>query len=434
MGQKVNSVNARLASAARSFVVAAACALASAAGAEAQTVQRIAAIVNDEVISAYDLQTRMKLVLFSTRLADTPEVRQRIAPQVLRTLIDERLQLQEAEKRNISVTEQDIAKAFELIEQDNKLPKGKLEGLLAENGVTRDTMVSQIRANVAWSKLLGRRIRPRINIGDDEVDETLARIRSRQGQTEYRLGEIVLPVDSPDDETNVQRTAERIADQVTQGARFEAIARQFSQSPTAAVGGDLGWVHEAELEPALREAISKMSVGAITAPIKTVTGYRLILLQAERKIAHGAATEVSVDLQQVYLPLPPQPATADIEAQTDLAKTLQSSASGCQDFRKLAAEVGSPNPPELGKFKLTNLSSQIRAAVQELPVGKVSDPVKMPEGILLLMVCSREGGKTEAKLPERDEIADQLFQERMSLMSRRYLRDIRLSAVVDIRI
>lgn len=434
MPHTVKSSRSSLRGGLRVLAIAATCVVAIAPGVSAQSVQRIAAIVNDEVISAYDLQTRMQLVLFSTRLADTPEVRQRIAPQVLRTLIDERLQLQEATRRNISVTPEDIKRAFELIEQDNKLPKGKLEGVLAENGVSKDTLESQVRANVAWSKLLGRRIRPRITIGDDEIDETLERIKSRQGQTEYHLGEIVLSVESPDEEANVQRTAERIADQVSKGARFDAIARQFSQSATAAVGGDLGWVHESELDPVLRDVVSKLSVGKITAPIKTVTGYRILLLQEERKIAHGGASAVTVDLQQVYLPLPPTPAPADIESQIDLAKTLQGAASGCQDFTKLASEVGSPNPPKLGKFQLANLSGQIRSAVQDLPPGKISEPVKMTDGILLLMVCAREGGETKVKLPDRDEIGDQLLQERMSLMARRYLRDIRLSAVVDIRI
>ncbi len=416
------------------MIVAAACLLTAAPDGRSQTVQRIAAIVNDEVISAYDLQTRLDLVLFSTRLADTPEVRQRIGAQVLRALIDERLQLQEAAKQNISVTDRDMQLAFENIEQQNNLPKGKLDDFLKQNGISKDSIVSQVKASVAWNKLLGRRIRPRVTIGEDEIDEVLEHIRSRQGQTEYLLGEIVLPVDSPDEETNVQRTAERIADQVSKGARFDAIARQFSQSATAAVGGDLGWVHEAELDPALRSVISGMSPGKITEPIKTVTGYRIVLLKEERKIAHAGTSEVTVDLQQLVLPLPPSAEKTDIESQIDLAKTIQTTASGCPDFARLAKEVGSPTPPGLGKFELAKLAGPIRSAVQDLPAGKISEPVRMTDSVMLLMVCSREGGQTKVELPGRDQIGDQLLQERMSLMSRRYLRDIRLAAVVDIRL
>ncbi|MEX2455053.1 MAG: peptidylprolyl isomerase [Rhodospirillaceae bacterium] len=405
-----------------------------AAGAHAQSVQRIAAIVNDDVISAYDLQTRLQLVLFSTRLSDTVEVRQRISPQILRTLIDERLQIQEAQRRNISVSQRDISAAIESIEKQNNIPPGQLDEFLSRNGVPKDAMMSQVRANIAWNKLLGRQLRPRITIGEDEIDEVLERIRSQQGQTEYRIGEISLAVDSPDEEASVRTTAERIADQVAQGARFDAIARQFSQSATAAVGGDLGWMHESELDPTLREIVSEMQVGSISKPIKTVSGYRIVLLQNTRKIAHADASEVTVELQQVYLPFPAQAADADIESQIDLAKTIQTTTTGCPDFARLATEVGSSRPPGLGKFELGKLAPQIRSVVEDLPAGQISDPVKTPDGVLLLMVCAREGGVSEAKLPERDEIADQLLQERLSLMARRYLRDIRLSAVVDIRI
>lgn len=403
-------------------------------GACAQSVQRIAAIVNDDVISAYDLQTRMQMVLFSTQLSDTVEVRQRISPQILRTLIDERLQLQEAGKQNISVSQGDISHATDMIEKQNNIPKGTLDAFLKKNGVQKDAVLSQIRANIAWSKLMGRRLRPRITIGEDEIDEVLARLKSRQGQTEYRLGEIALAVDSPDDEANVQRTAERIADQVRKGARFDAIARQFSQSATAAVGGDLGWIHESELEQSLRPIVTNMRVGAISAPIKTITGYRILLLRDTRKIAASDPASVTVDLQQVYLPLPPNAGKQDIDSQIDLAKTIQTSATGCTDFTRLAKEVGSSRPPGLGKFGLGSLAPSIRTVVQDLPVGRISDPVKMPDGVMLLMVCSREGNAAKANLPTREEIADQLTQERLSLMARRYLRDIRLSAVVDIRL
>lgn len=415
-------------------LLAAWCGLAPQTEADAQAVQRIAAIVNDDVISAYDLQSRMDLVLFSTRLSDTPEVRQRLGPQVLRSLIDERLQMQEAQRRNISVSQRDIRQAMESIEKQNNIPSGRLEDFLRRNGVPTDAMLNQVKANIAWSKLLGRQLRPRITIGEDEIDEVLARMRSLQGQTEYRIGEIALAVDSPDDEANVRRTAERIADQIANGARFEAIARQFSQSATAAVGGDLGWIHEAELEPGLREAIPNMQVGTVSPPIKTVSGYRIVLLRDKRRIAEAAPAEVTVDLQQLYLPLPAKAESVDIESQIDLAKTIQSTTTGCPDFASLAKEVGSPRPPSIGKVELGKLATPIRSIVQDLPAGKISDPVKMQDGVLLLMVCSREGGEAQVKLPEREEIADQLMQERLSLMARRYLRDLRLSAVVDVRI
>jgi peptidyl-prolyl cis-trans isomerase SurA len=402
--------------------------------AKSQSVQRIAAIVNDELITAYDLESRIRLVIFSTRLPNTVDTRRRISSQVLRTLIDERLQMQEAKRRNISVSRRDLQRAKETIEKQNRLPKGGLEQVMKQNGIPLESINEQLRTGIAWSKLIGRRLRPRITIGEDEIDESLERIRSRQGQAEYRLSEILLTVDSPDQEANIRRTAERITDQVKKGARFNAIARQFSQSATAAVGGDLGWQHESELDDTLRQVIGRMGKGSMTSPIKTVAGYRILLLRDVRKIAQSEAKPITLDLRQIFLPLPRQSAPSDIEAQIDLAKIVRDTASSCSDFSTLAKEVGSPRPPSLGKFALKDLSPAIRQVVKDIPAGKISDPLKMPDGVMVLMVCNRDGGTSVIKLPKRDEIADRLMNERMSLGARRYMRDIRLSAVIDVRV
>ena len=402
--------------------------------AKSQSVQRIAAIVNDELITAYDLESRIRLVIFSTRLPNTVDTRRRISSQVLRTLIDERLQMQEAKRRNISVSRRDLQRAKETIEKQNRLPKGGLEQVMKQNGIPLESINEQLRTGIAWSKLIGRRLRPRITIGEDEIDESLERIRSRQGQAEYRLSEILLTVDSPDQEANIRRTAERITDQVKKGARFNAIARQFSQSATAAVGGDLGWQHESELDDTLRQVIGRMGKGSMTSPIKTVAGYRILLLRDVRKIAQSEAKPITLDLRQIFLPLPKQSAPSDIEAQIDLAKIVRDTASSCSDFSTLAKEVGSPRPPSLGKFALKDLSPAIRQVVKDIPAGKISDPLKMPDGVMVLMVCNRDGGTSVIKLPKRDEIADRLMNERMSLGARRYMRDIRLSAVIDVRV
>ena len=409
-------------------------AMAVATSAKSQSVQRIAAIVNDELITAYDLESRIRLVIFSTRLPNTVDTRRRISSQVLRTLIDERLQMQEAKRRNISVSRRDLQRAKETIEKQNRLPKGGLEQVMKQNGIPLESINEQLRTGIAWSKLIGRRLRPRITIGEDEIDESLERIRSRQGQAEYRLSEILLTVDSPDQEANIRRTAERITDQVKKGARFNAIARQFSQSATAAVGGDLGWQHESELDDTLRQVVGKMGKGSMTSPIKTVAGYRILLLRDVRKIAQSEAKPITLDLRQIFLPLPRQSAPSDIEAQIDLAKIVRDTASSCSDFSTLAKEVGSPRPPSLGKFALKDLSPAIRQVVKDIPAGKISDPLKMPDGVMVLMVCNRDGGTSVIKLPKRDEIADRLMNERMSLGARRYMRDIRLSAVIDVRV
>lgn len=402
--------------------------------ARAQTVERIAAIVNDQVISTYDLNSRMKLVLFSTRLPDTPEVRRRIQGQVLRSLIDEKLQMQEAKRRNISVSRRDMRTALAQVERQNGIPKGQLKEMLERNDIPVSAMESQLRASIAWNKLLARRIRPRITIGQDEIDEVLDRIKKHQGQTEYHLSEIALSVDSPSDEARVKNTAERMAEQIGKGANFAAIARQFSESATAAVGGDMGWIHQSELAPKIRAIVEKLKKGEVSQPIKTITGYRLLMLDDTRKIAQEKGAPEKVDLRQIFLPVQANASDRAFDSQIDLARALASSATSCPDFVSLAKETGSSRNPDLGDMAVDSLSPAIRSVVEDLPAGKVSKPVRLPNGVLLLMVCKRTGGGTKIKLPSREQVADQLLQQRISLMARRYLRDLRLAAVVDVRI
>ena len=399
-----------------------------------QTEQRIAAVVNDELITAYDLEARMKLIIVSTRLPNTFETRRRISGQVLRTLIDERLKMQEAKRRNISVSNREVLRAKANIEKQNQLPKNGLDQMLQQNRVPLEAMEEQLRSAIAWSKLLSSRLRPRITIGEEEIDETLDRIKSRQGQIEYRLSEILLAVDGPEEENNVMRTANRFREQINNGASFSAIARQFSQSATAAVGGDLGWLHGSELTADIRNLLPELQRGFVSKPIKTITGYRLVALRESRKIAEANSQPITLDLRQIFLPFFASSKETDIKALINLATSVRNAATGCQDFELLAEELKSSRPPYLGRLALNDMSPSIRAVVRDISVGGISKPVRTPNGILLLMVCGREGGEGEIELPRREMIAERIIRQRLSMMARRYLRDIRLSAVIDIRV
>jgi peptidyl-prolyl cis-trans isomerase SurA len=405
--------------------------IAAATPARAQQVQRIAAIVNDEVISFFDLVSRIRMVVVSTRLRDSPEVRRRLAPRVLKSLIDERLRLQEAKRRNVSVSKRDMGRAVAAIEKQNKLSAGGFEGFMRRAGIEVETVRDQLRANIAWSKLVRRRLRPRVNVGEEEVEEVLNRLKAGQGQDEFRLAEIFVSFDVPDEESEAKRNSERLVEQARQGARFSALARQFSHSATAAVGGDLGWVRGAQLDPEALRIVSTLQKGQVSDPIRTVTGFRIYLFRDKRKIAAKGSSETVVILKQIFFPVPGGASPEEARAQVDLAKTVGGAVDGCKDMDSVAQEVRSPRPPNLGKFAYSDLTIDIRAAIDGLPLGRASKPVKTSDGVMLLMVCERVEPKFE--LPSRAAVVDQLTNRRLELMSRRYLRDVRRAAVVDIR-
>jgi len=251
--------------------------------APAQDSIRIAAVVNDDVISERDLNVRVRMVISSSRLQDSPETRARLGPQVLRGLIDERLKLQEAGRLGIKVPANDVTQQIKTIADENKMSLENFEAALAQSGITIDSLRTQITAELSWLRVIQRRLRPQVTISDDQIDEAMAEIKANANQPEYLLAEIFLAVDSPTQEAEVKQNADRLIDQIHQGAGFSAVARQFSQSSTAAGGGDLGWVHQGQLDRALDAVLPTLKKGDVSAPIRSLGGFHILYLRDQRQ-------------------------------------------------------------------------------------------------------------------------------------------------------
>ncbi|RMD61669.1 MAG: peptidyl-prolyl cis-trans isomerase, partial [Alphaproteobacteria bacterium] len=132
---------------------------------------RAAAVVNDEIISMLDVTMRLRLAILSSGAENTPEMRRRILPQIMRRLIDERLQAQEAKRLNIEVSEAQIDKAIARIAGQNNMTPDEFLDNLRRNGVYPEALRDQIRAQITWQMLIARRLRPNVQISDDEVEE-----------------------------------------------------------------------------------------------------------------------------------------------------------------------------------------------------------------------------------------------------------------------
>jgi peptidyl-prolyl cis-trans isomerase SurA len=410
----------------------AAAAVAALAGSPcAQELQRIAAIVNEDVISMYDLDARTDLVVATSRLPDTQEVRRRIQPQVLRAMIDERLELQEAKRRNISVSQADIAGAFAAIEADNRMPPGGLKRYLAEAGLSEDSLKDQIRASIAWQKVIARQFRPSVTITPEQVDEALAALKRRQGQDEAHVFEILLTVDAPDEENTVRDNARRLVEQIRAGARFEALARQFSQGPSASGGGDRGWIVADDSDPSLAAALRQLPINEVSEPIRTISGYHIFVVRERRRSAGASSSDAKVSLDQIFLPVTGGN-PAERRSQLELAAQLRETLSGCDDMKKAVQEVRSPRPAHLGDYQVKDLSPQIRELIEPLKIGEPSRPLALADGVLVVMVCARD--EPASKLPGHEEVERMLMNERLGMLARRHLRDLRLGSIVDLRI
>jgi len=413
------------------FLIAALLAL-SFGWAGAQTLQRIAAVVNDEVISVFDLENRMALVLATSGLASNAENRRRVQPQILRSLIDERLQIQEADRLNATVSDREIADAVQRVEQANRMQPGQLRSELVAAGIDPATIMGQIRATLAWQKVVQRRLRPGLQVGQDEVDEVVERINASKGTVEYLLAEIFLSVETPDQEDEVRQNMTNMLEQMGRGVAFAAMAQQFSQSASASSGGDIGWVERGQIEEEISRVLDQMPNGRATAPLRTASGFYVYLLRDKRTLAAASPEDATVTLAQLLLPVEPNAPAAETAAQRELAETVQQSVDGCEDLKRVASELGLPGGDASPALKVGDLNPNIRPVVAELKVGAPSKPVQSDQGFAIVMVCERQ--EPPSNLPSRDDIMENLTRQRLDLIARRYLRDLRRTAFIDVRV
>ncbi|MGE0724821.1 MAG: peptidylprolyl isomerase [Alphaproteobacteria bacterium] len=400
---------------------------------------RIAAVVNEDVISEFDLQARLRLVGAAAGIDGSQDPGGRFRAQVLRALIDERLQIQEASRANIRATDQEIADNITRLERQNNMPPGGFYGWLDQNNIARSTALDQIRANIVWTKLIRRRYGRTINVTEEEIDEAVQERRSAGTTIERRIAEIFLPIERPGEDDEVRRLAERLVEQMRTGVRFSQIARQFSQAATAAVGGDLGWVQPGQLAPELESAIAGLAPGELTPPLKLAGGFYILLLLDQRNpgaVGGGetaAAGEQTVGLRQIVVPLRPNSTAEQRAERRRLAEEISQSTKDCADMARRDDTAGVLSG-DLGKVKLSDLPARLRQIVARQPIGKATAPIQVDAGFVVLMVCEREEAqRAEASPVNREQVSEALTVQRLENVARRVIRDLRRAAFIDIR-
>jgi peptidyl-prolyl cis-trans isomerase SurA len=387
---------------------------------------RIAAVVNDEVISVFDVNERVRLILFSANIPDSPEARRQIGPQVVRSLIDERLQMQEAKRLGISVEQAEYEDAIARIEQQNRLPPGKLPDILAQNGISPSTLEAQLRAQLTWVRIVRRRAGTYASVSPEEVTEALDRMRDNMNKPSHLVAEIFLPIDAPEEEAAVRANIERLHDQLAAGAGFVPLARQFSQSASAVSGGDLGWVIQGQLDPELDRALEQMHPGELSQPIRTAGGYYLLLLRDRR--AAPSAGEPALLLTRAAFPAP----TGGERAVIDTARKATQGAPTCDAFAAAAQKQPGADVSQ-ARARMSEMTPDLRSIISKLPVGGITEPLPTPGGVQVIMVCERQEGAA-AELPPRGEVERMLQSEKLEAFAHRLLRDLRQSAFIDIRV
>lgn len=400
------------------------------------TLRKAQAIVNGDVITDTDIDQRLALVLAANGGNIDEAERPRLRLQVLRNLIDEKLQIQEAASNDITIPEAEVTAAYNRVAQNFRRSPAEFEAYLRQSGSSPMSIKAQIRGELAWSRVLRRMVEPMVNVGDDEVQSLIDKLNAAKGKDEFHVGEIFLSATS-ENEAEVMAGATRIVEQVRGGASFIAYARQFSEASTAAVGGDLGWVRAEQLNDNVAAVVSTLAIGSpatsVSDPIRVTGGVAIMALLEKRQVLAADPNEAMLSLKQITLPLPPT--ITQEQARTMVASMQQKTQSmgGCGRADAVAQEMGAEVATN-DAIKLKDLPEALREIMGNLSIGQATPPFgSLQEGLRVLVLCGRDDSAVKVAAPNFDQIYAQLNEERVNMRARRYLRDLRRDAIVDYR-
>lgn len=432
-------------------------AVADAAKAPVKRKEGVAIVVNDDIITLSDIRSRTAL---ATAANDGKKAG--VEEKVSDLLIDERLQLQESRKLGITVTDEQIDNGFAAIAQQNGMTADAFKKALAAKGVPLKTLRDQLRAQIAWSYVVRRKLRPQVNISESDIDAVFDKMERAGNTPELRVAEILLTVDDPSKEADVRKKAEGLIDKMLKGASFAATAREFSQAPGSDKGGDLGWILPDQLPGALADGLSQLKPGQISPPLRGPTGWHILYLIDQRgggatplaaKASAPSGPVLMAHIKRILIPLGEKDPPAVVSAKLARAKMLKDQVRDCDLLAKKSADFPDPATGDMGEVDVATLPGPVAAIVKDLKDNELSSPIKTDRGIALIMVCKRET-RTPADLAAsaspstpapnlpvmrgndgaREKIATELGMERLDMLQRRYLQDLRAAAFIEKRI
>ena len=394
-------------------------------------VRTATAKVNGAVITGTDIDHRVALVLAASERSEvTPEEMQQLRMQVLRNLIDETLQIQAALAQEMPVADAQVDQRYLSLARQN-FPQNprQMDAWLIGNGSSPATLKRQIEGEIAWQNLLRRNVAPFINVSSEEVNDTMERLKMSRGQDEYRLAEIYLSA-TPETAATVEQNAKSILQQIRDGGNFQAYARQFSESTTAAVGGDLGYVRLATLPEEMSATARELSPGQVAGPVPIPGGYVIMLLIDKKQVLTADPRDATLSLKQIAISfesgMSQEAANQRVRAFSEAVNSMR----GCGDAERVAETVGA-SVVNNNAIAVRDLPEQMQAALLQLQVGQATPPFgSFEDGVRVLMLCGRDDPE-DVNEPDFDQIMEGIENERISKRAQRFLRDLRQDAIIE---
>ena len=411
----------------------------SSAMAEILTVDRIVAVVNEDVILESEMNNRLRTVRGQLAQRNTkPPSEQVLRTQVLERLVMNRLQLQAAARTGIRIDDRALNAAISRIGQQNNLSLAQFRAALEADGFDFEVFREDIRNEMTISRLLQRRVRQRIDISDQEINNFLSTSKTQaSANNEYRLSHILiaLPEAAAAEQIEAAKAkASSVVSQLRGGASFKQVAASNSDGQRAFEGGDLGWRKAAELPSLFSDTVLQMQTGDISDPIRSPSGYHVIQLADKRGDIRRHVVKQTLAR---HILIRQNELTSNEDAQTRLQQLLIRLEGG-EDFSDLARahsdDRGSAaKGGELGWSSPGKLVPKFQAEMDKLSKGQISQPFRTQFGWHVVQVLDRrDHDDTDQFL--RAKARKFITKRRTEEETQTFLRRLRDEAFVEYRL
>ena len=387
----------------------------------AQETQAISVIVNDEVISRYDVNQRVRLILVTSGIPPTEENLKRIETQSVKALINERIQLQEASKLEVPESQEEIQLMLDRIARGNQTTSEDIIENITSQGVKVDTLISQIKSELLWNKIVRGRFGSYINISDDEINIVYDRTVESINKIQYDISEIFIGFEDEREEKESKELADKLVEQLKNDIAFEPVAQQFSQAPSSGQGGRIGWVSEGQLDQEIITGIENILSSSISKPIKTVNGYYIIKVNGRSEEGGKNPMKNQYNLTSVTF------SKEDKDSANDFSENFVS----CKRLESLLENYNEKEINVIGDRLLQELPTELHDELLKKDAGDTLSPRLSEETIDIILICDR---KDDIGVQvNRNTIEDNIYSQKLGMMSRRHLRDLRRDAVIEYR-
>ena len=386
-------------------------------------VDRIVAVVNDEVITQNDLNERVQLVVrqFQRQGGQLPAA-DALSRQILERMINDLLQIQLAKETGIKIDDLTLDRTIERIAQENTLSMADFRAALEKDGIRYPRFREDIRSEIMLARLREREVENAIVVTDAEVDTELAReAKEASGDSEFRLSHVLVLVPPQASEAQIEqrrRRAVQALSELRRGASFAQIAATYSDAPDATQGGTLGWRPSGRLPTLFLDALERLQPGDVSDILRSPNGFHIVKLLEKR----GRAAATGVQQTHVrHILLRAREGLSESEARERLQRLRDRIASGA-DFAELAKQhsedASAAKGGDLGWVAAGDTVPEFERVMNALKNEEVSQPVQTPFGWHLVQVLERRSDelsgdrkKIAARQAIRARKADEAYQD-----------------------